>query len=419
MIPLAEARSMVLGSVFPLEPVTLPLAEALGCVTGGAVVAREALPLFANSAMDGFAVRAADTAGAPVTLRVVATALAGSAPSELRSGEAVRIMTGAPMPLGADAVCMVERSSGGPTEGEICLLDEVQSDAFVRHPGDDIAAGTVAVAARTVLRAGHLGVLASLGHTKVSVHPRPRVGIVSTGDELVPAGTTPGPGSIRDANGPSLAALVRSSGWDAVDLGIVADDAEAIRTVLTNAGRTCDVVVASGGVSVGEADVVKAVLRELCGASARWLQVAIKPAKPFAFGLLGEGPVPLFGLPGNPVSAMVSFEIFARPAIRVLAGHRQPGPAMPIGIAEEDLLRPADDKVHFLRVVASYGTDGLLHVRPAGTQQSHVLSAMAGANALAVVPGAPGARRGDRVHLILIEPGDVTASAAGEGEIPW
>jgi len=418
VIPLAEARRQVLEAVGPLAPVRVALVQALGCVTAGDIVAAETVPSFANSSMDGFALRAADTIGAPVTLRVVATTLAGMGPSELGAGQAVRLMTGAPLPAGADAVCMLERTAGGAGPDEVRVLDRVDRGNFVRQPGDDIRPGDVVVPGGTGLRPGHLGVLGSLGESTVRVHPRPHVGVLSTGDELTAPGEPLGPGRIRDANGPSLMALVRASGCTAVDLGTTADDVGAIVAAVGQGVGCCDAFVVSGGVSVGDADVVKAALQELCGDSARWLQVAIKPAKPLAFGVLASS-APLFGLPGNPVSAMVSFELFARPALMTMAGEREVDHPVAVGVADEDLARPADGKIHFLRVEAAYGDDGLLHARPSGAQQSHVLTAMAAANALAVVPDGDGVRRGERVHLLLLRPDDVAGSPDTTAALPW
>ncbi len=403
LIPLEDARAYVLEACRTLAPVSMPLAQALGRVTAVAVVSEEAVPPFDNSAMDGFAVRAADTATAPVSLAVVATLAAGEAPSaEVGPGQAVRIMTGAPLPPGADAVIMVEQTAPGHDGASVEIRMVVAPGTACRRTGDDLAAGDVVAAAGVVLSAGHLGVLASVGVTDVTVFPPARVGVLSTGDELVTGSGPLRPGQIRDSNRPTLCALVNQAGCQAVDLGTVVDDEAAITEAFTAAASTCDAVVTSGGVSMGDFDLVKVVLDRL--GDMRWMQLAIKPAKPFAFGVVGTTPV--FGLPGNPVSSMVSFELLARPALRKMTGFpssawRRPAVA---AVADEDLDRRPDGKTHFVRVVATVGDDGRHHVRSAGGQGSHHLSAMAAANALAVLDlGGGGVAAGASVPVLLLE----------------
>jgi molybdenum cofactor synthesis domain-containing protein len=395
VISLDEAREHVLARVAPLAPVELVLDEALGAVTAAEVVATEAVPPFVNSAMDGYAVRSADTVGAPVELKVVGMIAAGAAPDgSVGPGEAIRIMTGAPMPDGADAVVLVERTR---TEGDVVTIEiTVEPGTSLRGVGEDVRPGDVVVAPGTVLTPGHLGVLASVGVERVAVHRRPRVGVLSTGDELVTSGPL-GRGQIRDSNRPTLLALVREAGFEAVDLGVVGDDEASVTTAIEQAVASCDAVLTSGGVSMGDLDYVKVVLDRI--GEMRWMQIAIKPAKPFAFGTVGD--VPVFGLPGNPVSSMVSFELFARPALRRMAGrsdlHRLTVPA----VAPDGLRRSADGKVHFARVVASQEADGW-SVRSAGGQGSHQLAAMAAANALAVLADGNGVAAGDTVPTMLL-----------------
>ena len=400
LIPLEEAQRRVLADCAPLHPRAIPLDAALGCVTSVPLMADEAVPPFANTAMDGYAVRAADTADAPVRLRVVGTLAAGADPASVavEPGTAVRIMTGAPIPSGADAVVMVERTS---TAGDDVVIERAASAGdHLRPAGEDIAPGQEVFPARTVLTAGHLGVLASLGYVNVPVFPRPRVGVLSTGDELVDGPVDLRPGQIRDSNRHTLLALVRLAGCEPVDLGLVHDDEAAITAVVEKGVVECDALVTSGGVSVGDFDYVKAVLDRL--GRMQWMQVAIKPAKPLAFGLV-EG-TPVFGLPGNPVSSMVSFELFARPGLRQLMGVpadavlRRPVPA----IAAEPLRRRPDGKTHFVRVVATVGDDGRHHVRSSGGQASNLLRAMALANALAVVPDGEGVEEGAEVDVLLL-----------------
>lgn len=401
MISIDEARNRIARDLTLLPVVELPIAAARGLVLAETVVASENIPPFANTAMDGFALRAADSEGAsedePVTLPIAATIAAGSvAPRPLAAGEAMRIMTGAPMPDGADAVVMVELTRA---EGDrVAVLAEVPAGNHIRPAGDDISAGSDVLAEGTVLTPGNLGVLASVGRERVKVRRRPRVGVMSTGDELVEGSTPLQPGQIRDSNRVTLLAMVAEAGFDAVDLGLIRDDEDAVRQALRSAAAETDAVITSGGVSMGDYDIVKAVLTEL--GDVNWMQVAIKPAKPLAFGVI-DG-TPIFGLPGNPVSSMVSFELFARPGLLHMMGYADiERPVVP-AIADEALRRHPDGKTHFQRVVVSPQGDGALHVRSAGGQGSHQLLAMATANSLAVLPDGPGAEPGETVSVMLL-----------------
>jgi molybdenum cofactor synthesis domain-containing protein len=406
MIPLADAIAHVLAACRPLPPVSTPAADARGCVLAADVVATEPVPAFANTAMDGYAVRAADVVTVPVTLPVVAEVAAGHpAPRPLAAGEAMRIFTGAPMPDGADAVVMVEHTERRDGGKAVEIRVSVQLGSHVRTPGDDLHAGQRVFGAGDELTPARLGVLASLGVAEVSVHPRPRVGVMSTGDELVTAPGPLRPGQIRDSNRPALLALVAEAGFEPVDLGRSADDEAAIAAGIQAGAARCDAVLTSGGVSMGDIDLVKLVLDRI--GDMRWMQVAIRPAKPLAFGVIrapDRRDVPVFGLPGNPVSSLVSFELFARPGLRKLAGHPHPRLHRPrlAATADEALARRADGKVHFVRVVATAGERGVLHVRSSGGQGSHQLAAMARANALAVLPDGDGARLGEQVEVILL-----------------
>ncbi len=398
MIDVGTVQQTILAACPVLAAVELPLAEALGCVTAGEAVAGHDVPSFPNSAMDGYAVRAADTAGAPVVLDVVGTAAAGAAPGvEVGSGQAVRIMTGAVVPSGADAVVMVERTSAAG-DGRVRVEAAAAAGDHLRLPGEDLRAGQVLFGAGTELGPGHLGVLASVGATSVHVVPRPRVGVLSTGDELVAGGGPLRPGQIRDSNRPMLLALAARAGCVPVDLGTAPDDETAITEAIERGLATCDAVLSSGGVSVGDFDYVKVVLDRL--GDMHWWQVAVRPAKPLAFGTVRGTPV--FGHPGNPVSALVSFELFARPALRRMAGHRDLfRPEVP-AVADEALPRRPDGKLHLVRVVATAGEDGRLHVRSSGGQGSHLLRAMALANALALLPDGDGVGAGDAVKVVLL-----------------
>jgi molybdenum cofactor synthesis domain-containing protein len=410
MIPLEEAQAYVLDRCQPLPPQRLPLRAARGRVIAEAVVCQELVPPFANTAVDGFAVRAADTAGAsdaaPVALQVIETLAAGRATAtEVGAGEAIRIMTGAPLPPGADAVVMVEHSRADPSRPDRVLLTRAANPGdAVRHAGEDMRPGQEVVAAGTVLGPGHLGVLATVGHLDAAVFPAPRVGVFSTGDELVGGGAPLAPGQIRDSNRYSLIALVEECGAEAVDLGLLPDDEDAIRDAIVQGAASCDALLTSGGVSMGDFDFVKKVLDEV--GDMRWMQVAIKPAKPLAFGLVGD--VAVFGLPGNPVSSMVSFELFARPALRKMMGHAHWHRRRVPGRAGEALMRAPDGKTQFSRVVAAMDAAGTWIVRSAGGQGSHQLHAMATAGALAVLRDGPGVAAGEPVELLLLgaEPWD-------------
>lgn len=396
MISLEEARAHVLERCHPGPAVRVPLRQARALVTAEDVVAPEPVPPFANTAMDGYAVRAADTAGAPVELEVAGTLAAGTAPrTEVGPGQAMRIMTGAPIPPGADAIVMVERTEELDGGKRVRVLEAAAPGAHIRSAGEDIRAGQRVFGPGTVLTPGHLGVLASLGHADVLVHRRPRVGVVSTGDELVDTGEPLQLGQIRDSNRLTLLALAEEAGFEPVDLGLVRDDEEAIRSALLGGVERCDALLTSGGVSMGSFDYVKVVLDEI--GDMRWMQVAIKPAKPLAFGLVGD--VPVFGLPGNPVSSMVSFELFARPALRRMMGHTELDRPRRRAVVEGKLRRHPDGKLHFARVRLEE-SDGVLRARSAGGQGSHQLSAMANADGLALLPDGPGADEGDTVEVI-------------------
>jgi molybdopterin molybdotransferase len=401
VIPLAEARQLVLERCRPLPPVQVARPDALGCVLAEPVQATESVPGFDNTAMDGFAVRAGDTVGAPRQLAVVGTLAAGSAPEvAVGPGQAVRIMTGAPLPPGADAIVMVEHTRPGEAEGTVVVEAEARPGDHVRRAGDDLRAGQEVFAAGTVLGPAHLGVLASVSVDSVTVFPRPRVGVVSTGDELVEDAGPLRPGQVRDSNRPALLALVRQSGFVPADFGLARDDPAALEDVFERAAGSCDAVLTTGGVSVGDFDYTKAALDKLSGGTMAWMQVAIRPAQPFAFGLV-EG-TPVFGLPGNPVSSSVSFECFARPALRQMAGHGHLERPSVLAVADEGMRRRPDGKLHLLRVVATFEDDGRAHVRLAGGQGSHQLSGLAAANALALVPDGEGVAPGGTVTTLLL-----------------
>jgi molybdenum cofactor synthesis domain-containing protein len=268
----------------------------------------------------------------------------------------------------------------------------------VRAAGGDVEAGQRVFEPGTVLGPAHLGVIASLGLTSVSVSPRARVGVLSTGDELREGPVRLEPGQIRDSNRPMLLAMLRDAGCQAVNLGIARDDEAYVEQVLDDALSACDAVITSGGVSVGDYDVVKAVLDRL--GVLQWWQVAIRPAKPFAFGLLRG--VPLFGLPGNPVSSHVSFELFARPALRRMSGHTDLHRPEVEAVAADAMPRRPDGKLHLDRVVVRYESGRYVAVR-SGLQASNALAALAMANGLALLPDGDGVAAGDTIRVMLLD----------------
>ena len=412
LVSLGDTQAAILGAVTRLEAIAVPLGDALGAVLADAVVAGEPVPPFPNTAMDGYAVRADDTVGAsadtPVRLRVVDDLAAGRAPDvPVGAGEAIRIMTGAPMPDGADAIVMVERTrrdpapaggGGGQDEGDGVFVEvEVPAGQHVRRAGGDLTAGQTVFEAGTRLRAAHVGVLASVGAATVRVFRRPRVGVLSTGDELVESGPL-AMGQIRDSNRPMLLGLVREAGLEPIDLGTVRDDEDRIVALLEDAFERCDAVLTSGGVSVGDYDFVKAALERF--GALKWRQVAIKPAKPLAFGVVRG--VPVFGLPGNPVSSLVSFEMFARPALLQMAGQVQCFRPEVLATAEHDLARRPDGKLHLDRVLVRWHDGGYVAGRT-GDQSSNVLSATALANGLAMLPDGDGVAAGEAVRVMLLD----------------
>jgi len=405
VIPLDEAQRFVIGLCPPLNPVELALDDALGCVLSEAVIATEQVPSFANSSMDGYAVRADDTSGAPVRLAVIGSVMAGHLLEQaVGPGQAARIMTGAPLPPGADAVCMIEETETESDGRHVVIGRALQPGTFVRQPGRDVAIGDVVAVAGTALGPAHLGVIANQGALRVRVHRRPRVGVLSTGDELF-SGTGPlPPGRIRDSNRHTLLALLRREGWEGVDLGTVGDDESALVESLSSAASRCDAIMTSGGVSVGDLDLVRVVLEKLCAGKMRWMQVAIRPAKPLAFGVLGDSATPVFGLPGNPVSAIVSFELFVRPALRRLGGHRVLHRSIVSAVADADLRREPDGKLHLMRAHVRLDGPASWRVRTTDGQESHQLRSMSEANSLILLPDGPGIRAGEPINVLLIDP---------------
>lgn len=416
MISVEEARERVLALFTRLEPETTPLLDSLGQVLAEDVVAPFDIPPLDNTAMDGYAVRAADTAGAsgasPVALRVIADLAAGYVLDlPVGPGEAVRIMTGAPIPRGADAVVPFEETDEplrGPGEaphrsGTVNVLKAAEPGANFRYRGEDVREGQVVVPAGRVVRASETGVLASLGLTQVAVHRRPVVAILSTGDEITEPGRPLQPGRIYDANAYSLAAMVAKSGGVPRLLGIARDTIEDLTTRL-RAGFFADMLVTSAGVSRGDFDVVKDVLaRE--GEVAFWT-VRMRPGKPLAFGSFpapGGRNIPHLGLPGNPVSSMVAFELFGRPAIFKMLGRSGWERPTVTAITRDPVVNP-DGRRFYARCVVTQGEDGRWFASLTGAQGSGILTSMSAANGLAVIPeDAAGAQPGDEITVMMLD----------------
>ena len=409
MISLAEARQFVLQDLSPLAPVQLTLDEALGCVAAEVVTAREPSPRFANSSMDGFALRALDTEGGSVRLRVTDSIFAGDlATTHVSEGEAVRIMTGAPIPEGADSVCRREEATVDPDGTTVLIHRAVLLGEAVRLVGDDVTAGQALLEPGDEIGPALLGVLASQGVTSLLAHPGPRVGVLSTGNELSDASGELGPGKIRDANRPALLASLRQSGFTPVDLGIVGDTSKEIATAFRRGVQKCDAIISTGGVSVGDADFVKSVLAELCD-NARSMQVAIRPGKPFAFGVVPGG-TPLFALAGNPVSTLVGFELFVRPALRLLAGFQELDRPTILMVLECAMPRRRDGKLHLVHVVSAIHGDGRFHIERVARQASHLLNAIIEANALAMVLDGDGLGVGQMVPAMILDTNQINGA---------
>jgi molybdopterin molybdotransferase len=405
LLPVDRVRERILADVEPILPIQLPLTEAYGCVLAEDLDAPFDLPTFASSAMDGVAVRAADVRGAspdrPVDLPIVGRALIGRrSEAPVGAGEAVRIATGAPIPQGADAIvpieeCEVSSDEDGP--GSVRVLADPGVGRHIRPAGEDLRRGDPLVPKGRRLLGPDLALLASAGVSHPLVHPRPRVVVLSTGDELVPPGQDPEYGQVRDSNAYQLYASLREAGAVPVMAGIVPDDVEELRDRVLSLVGQADAFVSSGGVSVGERDVVKAAFFQR--GDVDFYRVAMQPGKPQGFGHI-EGK-PYFGLPGNPVSVFVSFEVFLRPAVLRMAGRT-------------DLFRPevtarldaavggAEQRTVFARVVVRRVEAGAFVATPVGGRGSNLVSSASRANGLAIVPAGTGtASAGDRVRVML------------------
>jgi molybdopterin molybdotransferase len=409
MLSVEQALERILAAFQPLGPERVPILDGLGRVLAEDVYADAHIPPHANSSMDGYAVLAADTTGAtreaPVRLEVVGELAAGYVTeTEVTPGTAIRIMTGAPIPSGADAVVRVEDTAVAGKCADFFV--EVQVGNYIRPAGEDVRQGDLVLKQGTVIRPQEIGMLASLGHKDVSVIRRPRVAILSTGDEVVEIDAPLAPGKIRDANGYSNAAQVVKYGGIPVLLGIAGDTVEELTgKIRAGLSQGVDLFLTSGGVSVGDFDIVKDVLAAE-GEVGFW-RVRMKPGKPLAFGHLGrpsqsEGaPVPILGLPGNPVSVMVSFEMFVRPAILKMLGMSDLIRS-PVKATLMDEVRHKDSRRHFLRVRVEKGEEGY-QAYLTGGQGSGILSSMVKANGFAIIPEEwTHVPAGTRVQVILL-----------------
>ena len=404
MISVEEHLENILEQVHPVQTRTVPVPRAHGLVTTADARSQVVLPRFDNSSMDGYAVRRDDLAGAssenPVLLPVSGDVAAGDAlPREHVPGQAWRIMTGAPIPVGADAVVRVEDTDGHVREAQFRVQPE--EGANIRRAGEDVQAGDVVLPAGTRIGAPQLAALVSAGVEQVEVVGPVRVVVLSTGDELVPVGEPVGPGQIVDSNGPMLEALVREAGFFPVHVGSLPDDESATKQEIKHHLDHADAIITTGGVSKGAYDIVKKVLTGQ--GTMEFVEVAMQPGKPQGFGLLGSRQVPVFTLPGNPVSVLVSFEVFVRPALERRAGRRVTD-STTTGLATTGW-RSASDRTTYTRVRISRDVTGEYAVEPVGGAGSHLVAGLAMADALAV-SGADEEEvtAGAQVELILLRP---------------
>ncbi len=405
MLSVAEASERILAEIRPLDIESVPLRQALGRVCAEDIPAAVTMPPWSNSSMDGYAVRSADItpvmSGEPVKLRVVATIAAGAfAPRPLKRGEAMRIMTGAPMPEGADSVIRKEDTDEGRTKVEIKDARDVWKN--IRPAGEDYQRGDLLAKRGASLRPALLGVLASNGVRKVKAFRRPRVAIISSGNELVDVddfAEVVAARRIVSTNSYTLDALTRVSGGIPVDLGIAADTKASLRRKLESAEGS-DLILTSAGVSVGDLDHTRDVFAALGGTLKFW-KVKMRPGAPLAFGTLNE--VPWLGVSGNPVSAMVSFELFVRPALRKMQGYSALF-RRTVTVSVEEEVKIGAKLTHFLRAIVARNEDGTYRARLTGLQSSGALTSMAKANALLIVPEtSPQVAKGSQLQALMLD----------------
>ncbi len=402
MISVEEALERMLAQIQPLEVTTVPLAQSQGLVLAEDVVAQEDMPPFANSAMDGYALLSKDSKpreGQPPRLRVTGGVAAGYvAEHAVEEGTAMRIMTGAPVPPGADSVIQVELTrSQGPESEWVEILQEVAPGNNIRPAGEDMRRGQHVLARGTEIGPWEIGVLATLGRANVPVIRRPRVSILGTGDEVIDVDEALRPGKIRNSNSYLLEAAVRKAGAEPRRLGVARDTVESLREKFSAAVQA-DLIITSGGVSVGDFDLVKDIMREQ-GEINFW-RINMRPGKPVAFGHIGG--VPLLGLPGNPVSAAVTFELFGRPVIRKMLGHtRLLRPQ--VDVIVEDGVGEVVSRRHYVRAHVEL-RDGRFVARTTGNQGSNITTSLLNANAFIVVPeGGVAIHPGDTAKAILLD----------------
>jgi molybdopterin molybdotransferase len=394
LLTIGDAQRLILERVRPLPSERVPLDDAAGRVLAEPVAAATDLPPFPSSAMDGFAVRSADTPGElPVSFRIAA---GRPASRPLGAGEAMAIATGGVVPEGADAVIPIEYvvDRGNTVEISSAVVD----GANVRPPGGDVRAGEIVVEAGTRLGPAHLGAVAAAGVSEVACHAQPRAAVLATGTELRRPGESLGSGEVYESNGPILAAQLGSAGARVERLAAVADDEEAHRSAIAR-GLEHDVLITSGGVSVGPHDLVRRIERELGVEEVFW-RVAVKPGKPISFGLRGSTPV--FGLPGNPVSVLVGFELFVRPAILALQGQAEPLPRFEPGRLAAPV-RQSPEREQLLRARTRDGDGDAVVLEPLTGQESHMIARAAGADALVLIPrGESGVPAGATVRYLRL-----------------
>ena len=408
MISVEAALEIILSEIKPLGLERKSILSTLGRVLGEDICASVDNPPWDNSAMDGYALRASDTKGAsrgkPVILRIIEDLPAGYvAKKTIKRGETVRIMTGAPIPRGADAVVMVEDTERLEVRGkrlEVKIFREAKIRDNIRRAGEDFKKGALVLKKGTVIRAAEVGMLATVGKPNVCVYQRPKVAVLSTGDELAEIEETPSSGKIVNSNSYAISAQIKACGAVPVQLGIARDAKKDLMDKLSY-GLASDCIVSSGGVSVGDFDFVKDVLKEM-GSEMRFWKVAIKPGKPLAFGIINGKPV--FGLPGNPVSAMVAFEQFVRPAILKMMGVRNIFRKSLTALLTSSLNKKAG-RMHFIRAVLEE-KNGQFYVTPLEGQGSGVLSSMVMANSLIILPeDAKDAAKGSKVKVQPLDSG--------------
>ncbi len=384
MISVEEALERILAGIQPLEIVQVPLANALGRVLAQDIVAQEDIPPFANSAMDGFALLSKDSRprnGQPPRLRVTGGVAAGYV-SEIavEEGTALRIMTGAPVPPGADTVIQVELTrNDGPESTWVEILQEVAPGNNIRPAGEDMRKGQTALVRGTEIDAWVIGILATLGWASVPVIRSPRVAILGTGDEVIDVGESLQPGKIRNSNSYLIEAAVKQAGAEPQRLGVARDTVESLREKFGEAVQY-DLILTTGGVSVGEFDLVKNIMQEQ--GNINFWRINMRPGKPVAFGHIGN--VPLLGLPGNPVSSAVTFELFGRPVIRKMQGHTRLFRPQ-IDVTVEDGVSDSGTRRHYVRSRVER-RDGRFFAHTTGNQGSHIMTSLLGANALVIVP---------------------------------